>query len=600
MLTVSNIGIDLNNLILEAEELVERRKPEALLLAERAMLLALQTKEPRNIAYAKYIVAFYHCLVVNDYDRAIQLCNDTLKEYEANDIADVVYKIYMTLGNAYHLKGDAFSAHDNYLKGLKKLEARNELTIREKGFAASFYYNASLLLIAEQNEAAEEYLLRAIEIYKEIESGFKLSKSYCAYSAVLKNRGEFEQAIELLFKALEIDQRINDPYSIALTKANLGILSLRTGKLDEAFNWLTDSLGYYTDNQMEYEMAMTKVSMGETLFAIGRQDEAIEQMLEAEELFNKLENKRELSGLYKSLADFFGKLEDYKCAWEYEQKHSESLKYFFNIERENAVTRARKEFETGQKEKEAELLKAKNEEIQLYVRKLESSNNELKRFAHVASHDLREPLRMVNSYMNLLLKSMKGNITETQAEFIAFAIDGSKRMDQLIIDLLSLARVDRDPRIAKVNLRTVFEEIALNLDALIKEKNATIKLPDHLPEIMADRTQMLQVFQNLIANGIKYNTSETPAIEIQCIKRKNDIEILVADNGVGISEEFRGKVFEIFQRLNSVKDAKGSGIGLSIAKKIVDSLNGKIWIEDNQPRGCVFAISLPVSLIVNV
>ena len=149
-------------------------------------------------------------------------------------------------------------------------------------------------------------------------------------------------------------------------------------------------------------------------------------------------------------------------------------------------------------------------------------------------------------------------------------------------------------------MRTVFEEIALNLDALIKEKNATIKLPDHLPEIMADRTQMLQVFQNLIANGIKYNTSETPAIEVQCMKRKNDIEILVVDNGVGISEEFRGKVFEIFQRLNSVKDAKGSGIGLSIAKKIVDSLNGKIWIEDNQPRGCVFAISLPVSLIVNV
>ena len=590
---------DLNNLILEAEELVERRKPEALLLAEKAMLVALQTKDPRNIAYAKYIVAFYHCLVANDYDRAIQLCDDVLKEQEANDIADVVYKIYMTLGNAYHLKGDAFSAHQNYLKGLQRLQARAELSTREKGFAASFYYNASLLLISEQNDAAEEYLLKAIEIYKEIESGFKLSKSYCAYSVVLKNRGQFEEAIELLFKALEIDQRINDPYSIALTKANLGILSLRTGKATEAFGWLCDSLTYYTANNLVYETSMTKVSMGETLFAMGRSDEAIAELLQAEELFNKLENKRELSGLYKTLGDYYGKLEDYKLAWEYQKKHSESLKYFFNIERENAVTRARKEFETGQKEKEADLLKTKNEEIQLYVRKLESSNNELKRFAHVASHDLREPLRMVNSYMNLLKKSMNGHISQTQAEFIAFAIDGSKRMDQLIIDLLSLARVDRDPRITKVNLKTVFEEIALNLDTLVKENKATIKIPEHLPEIMADRTHMLQVFQNLVANGIKYNTSNEPVIEVQSTKNKNNIEISVADNGVGISEEFRGKVFEIFQRLHSVKETKGSGIGLSIAKKIVDGMNGKIWIEDNKPQGSVFVISLPVGVMVN-
>jgi light-regulated signal transduction histidine kinase (bacteriophytochrome) len=332
---------------------------------------------------------------------------------------------------------------------------------------------------------------------------------------------------------------------------------------------------------------------------MGRHEEAIAELLQAEELFNKLENKRELSGLYKTLGDYFGKLEDYKQAWEYQQKHNESLKYFFNIERENAVTRARKEFETGQKEKEAELLKAKNEEIQLYVRKLESSNNELKRFAHVASHDLREPLRMVNSYMNLLKKSMNGNITETQAEFIAFAIDGSKRMDQLIIDLLSLAKVDRDPKIVKVNMRTVFEEISLNLDALIKENKAIVKIHGHLPEITADRTQILQVFQNLIANGIKYNTSDEPLIEVSCVEKKNTIEISVADNGVGISEEFRGKVFEIFQRLNPVKETKGSGIGLSITKKIVDGMDGKIWIEDNKPQGSVFVISLPGSLVVN-
>src|SRR5580692_9108445 len=115
---------DLNNLIQEAEQLVERRKPEALPLAEKAMSIALQINDARSIAYARYILAFYHCLVANDYDQAIQLCDETLKGHPEDEISDVVYKIYMTLGNSYQLKGDAYAAHDNYLKGLKKLEAR--------------------------------------------------------------------------------------------------------------------------------------------------------------------------------------------------------------------------------------------------------------------------------------------------------------------------------------------------------------------------------------------------------------------------------------------------------------------------------------------
>ena len=113
---------------------------------------------------------------------------------------------------------------------------------------------------------------------------------------------------------------------------------------------------------------------------------------------------------------------------------------------------------------------------------------------------------------------------------------------------------------------------------------------------MADRTQIMQVFQNLIANGIKYNTSELPLIEVRFAHVKDGMEISVADNGVGISEESRDKVFEIFQRLNAVKEAKGSGIGLSIAKKIVDGMNGKIWIEHNKPNGSVFKISLPAGV----
>ena len=357
--------------------------------------------------------------------------------------------------------------------------------------------------------------------------------------------------------------------------------------VEEAFDYLKDALEYFDSNKMLYETARVKLDLAEGVFAVGRKNEAIRELMEAEEMFNRLENKRELSMVYQLLSNFIADIGDYKVAHEYQRKYTESLKYFFNIEKTNALTRAKKEFESEQKEKETALLKEKNEQIKLYVHKLENSNNELKQFAHVASHDLREPLRMVNSYMNLLKKSMNGAITDQQNEFIGFAIDGSKRMEQLILDLLRLAKVDANPHITPVKLQSVVEEINLNLETLVKERGARI-ITAGLPEIMADRTQMLQLFQNIIGNGIKYNENAAPVITVKCVRKKDELEISIADNGIGIPQHYREKVFEIFQRLHTAKQYKGSGIGLAICRKIVDSMNGRIWVEDNPTGGTVF------------
>ena len=138
--------IDLEKLITEAESLVDRRNPEALPLAKDAMALALESRNPRYISYAKYLVAFYHCLVANDYEKAIVLCKECQSSLAEEDLDEIGYKIYMVLGNSYQLLGDIFSAQESYLLGLKQLEARKTLSAKEKGFLAAFYYNVSLLL----------------------------------------------------------------------------------------------------------------------------------------------------------------------------------------------------------------------------------------------------------------------------------------------------------------------------------------------------------------------------------------------------------------------------------------------------------------------
>jgi len=508
-------GTSIDALIIEAEQYVERRSPEALPLAERIMKYALRNGSPKHFAQANYIFAFYNCLVANDYEKAISFCEEVLDKLEEEEIVGIVYKIYMTMGNSYQLKGEVFQAQECYLKGLKQLERKKELNRIEKGFLASFYYNLSLLLSnTELNIESEDYLQRAIDLFRETNNNFKLSKSYTAYANVFERKQEYYKAIEMLYKSLEIDTKSNDKYSIALSKANLGILHLRIRDFDQAFSYINDALSFFAESKMVFETAMVKVALGEALHAVGRGTEAIKELLEAEDHFTKLDNKHELTKVFELLANYISLKGNYEMAFEYQKKYTDGLKYYFDVEKTKALTRAKKEFETEQKEKEANILREKNEEIRHYVLKLERSNNELNQFAHIASHDLREPLRMVSSYMALLQKTLNGNLTQQQNDFITFALDGAKRMELLIHDMLRLAKVDANPRIEQVKTTVVVQEIKMNLEVLMKEKNAMI-IHDELPEIMADRTMMLQLFQNIIGNGIKYNESMQPTIRIK-------------------------------------------------------------------------------------
>ncbi|MCW3124780.1 MAG: hypothetical protein JWO03_438 [Bacteroidetes bacterium] len=588
---------DIDILITETEKLIDRRSPEAQPLTEKIMELAIADGSLRHLAQAKYILAFYSCLVANDYDKAIALCEEILETLNEKEIRDILYKIYMTLGNAYHLKGEVFSAEQSYMKGLKLLQNQPELTPRQKRLLASFYYNLSLLLSSSQiSISAEEYLEKAIELYQEVGDDFRLSKGYVAYATVLSRKREYHKAIDMMHKALEIDIRLNDPYSIALSKANLGIYHMSLNDYDRSMQYIAEALDFFVSNNRTYETAMVKKSLAKVYSETDQKEKALSLLLEAEVLFKELDNKQEITQVYEWLADIYEEKGDL-TALKYYRKYVDSLRYFFDAEKTNALTRAKKEFETEQKEKEAEILRQKNEEVKRYVIKLEQSNDQLNQFAGVASHDLREPLRMIASYTGLLKRTMKEQMTAEQEEFMHYIVDGATRMDRMIHDLLRLAKVDANPHLQDVKLDNVVQEIRLNSEVLIKEKNAQIRA-DALPIITADRTMMLQLMQNIIGNGIKYNESATPTMDIKSKKKNDRLEITIADNGIGIPDHLREKAFQIFNRLPTQGEYPGSGIGLAICKKIVDSMDGTISIADNPGGGTVFTISLPERVVI--
>jgi PAS domain S-box-containing protein len=242
-------------------------------------------------------------------------------------------------------------------------------------------------------------------------------------------------------------------------------------------------------------------------------------------------------------------------------------------------------------------ISVRKETDELLVRtmgELKRSNDDLKHFAYVASHDLQEPLRMVASYTQLLAKRYRGRLDGDADEFIAYAVDGCNRMQQMIRDLLTYSGAGT----ITIGLRPISSEHALNvalanLRVAIAESGASVS-HDTLPTVTTDETQLTQVFQNLIGNAIKYRSSGVPRIHISArTDHRNERIFSVRDNGIGIDPQYFDRIFVLFQRLHGRGEFAGTGIGLSICKKILGRLGGNIWVESQLDQGSTFHFSLP-------
>ena len=226
-------------------------------------------------------------------------------------------------------------------------------------------------------------------------------------------------------------------------------------------------------------------------------------------------------------------------------------------------------------------------------KEVERSNAELEQFAYVTSHDLREPLRMISSFLQLLERRYKDQLDQDANEFIGYAVDGAKRLDAMINDILIYSRVaNKEKKFTHVHCDKVLDEAYLNLKTSIEETNAEI-VNDPLPTIMIDEHLMIQLFQNLIGNAIKYRSQNKPKIYISSYKEDKQWLFSVKDNGIGISQEYLDKIFTIFQRLHTNEEYDGTGIGLAIAQKIVHQHGGDIWAESELGEGSTFYFTIP-------
>ena len=226
-------------------------------------------------------------------------------------------------------------------------------------------------------------------------------------------------------------------------------------------------------------------------------------------------------------------------------------------------------------------------------RQLEESNERLEQFAYAASHDLQEPLRMVSSYLQLIEQRYADDFDEEGHEFLAFAVDGAERMREMIDSLLAYSRVETagDP-LEPVDLNDVLDDVRTDLQVQIAERNAAVSVED-LPRVEGDEQQLRQLFQNLFSNALEYSGDESPRVRVEAERSGAEWVVSVSDDGIGIAPEDQERIFEVFQRLHTVEEHAGTGVGLALCQRIVERHDGDIWVDSEPGEGSTFRFTLP-------
>jgi PAS domain S-box-containing protein len=247
---------------------------------------------------------------------------------------------------------------------------------------------------------------------------------------------------------------------------------------------------------------------------------------------------------------------------------------------------------TPQKEYEAQIEKL-NALLKNQNKKLEESNKLLEEFAYIASHDLKEPIRMVNSFLALLQNKYNGQLDDKAQQYIHFALDGAHRMAELIDELLAYSRLNiAENIIEKVDTGKIIQEVVSLLAGILAEKQATVNF-DKLPAVFSSETELKLVFQNLIGNALKYHAEGVkPIIDINAAETKERWTFSIKDNGIGINEEYHSQIFHLFKRLHNKDEYPGTGMGLATCKKIIDKQGGKIWVESEEGKGSTFYFTI--------
>ncbi|MFK7775734.1 MAG: tetratricopeptide repeat protein [Saprospiraceae bacterium] len=615
----------------------------------KAYKVAIATNNKMEQVDCLYGIAYTHQRR-NNYQEALNFFQQgiDLAEKFPDDIESAkMARVYTQRSSIYQVLGDYKKAFDNQMQSLLICEKNDDFD----GIANAQYNLGTIFFYQNQFERAREHYEKAKVICDQLKQERLIYSCLAALGSVNEKLGESELSLEYNIKSLELASKLNYKTGIGYAKGNIAANYLSVNNFAKAEEYCKDAISIKLDLEDRNGAIGSKIDLSRVYLQWNKPKEAIIVLDEALELANIVESKSRQSDIYKYLSVVYEELNNNSKALEYTKRYVALKDSLLNektleemgtskqryqlekkehdiemLQKENELLEQRELNQSLQKyvfglftiafllfiwwyraklryqnnvnrilEEKNELLNSMNDEIEIKNKQLEHSNEDLKQFAYVASHDLKEPLRMINSYTNLLQRRYMASFDESGKEFMNYITDAVGRMETLLDDLLDFSRAGTQPTPTNfTSTQDVMVMVEANLRHRLELLNATLVIKnDNLPSVKAHRTQMIQLLQNLVSNGMKFKGEKDPIVEVDCLKKDNKYIFSVKDNGIGISKENLEKVFEMFRRLHTREEYEGTGIGLATCKRIVTTWGGDIWVESEEGNGCTFFFSVP-------
>ena len=543
------------------------------------------------------------------------------------------------LGGIYNGLTDNEKAMTYMVEGLKAAEAS-----RDTHAVGLMLSNVSFILVEDENFVeAKKYLNRLGVLNQSYEDANIKLAWQLSYGIVQASEGDIAAAKDNFESAIVLANQVSNYYVLGALHEELGKIHIVENNLVKAEENILRGAEIYSKIGVEDQLMNVNVELAALYNKMGNHKKAITYSRIALDQAERSESKENKAKCYQQLSIAYENINNHKesllfhkqyKAWSDSIFDAEKSKTILDLESKYQVTKLeerqiKNEAQIDQqrarniisllllafvsslaflfwnnyntKNKYSKTLEKKVEERTTDLKdsndQLVKSNEELERFAYISSHDLKEPLRNISSFIGLIERDVKFTEEPKLSQYLSIVQKNTKQMNRLIEDVLSYSSVNKNIETDPVDLNEVMEDVRSSLLTFITQKSALIRLHQDLPTIIANRQQIFQVFKNLIENAIKYNESDKPTIDIAYIKKGSMHHFSISDNGIGIEEDYKDKIFVMFRRLHNREKYDGTGIGLSIVKKIIESLGGSISLESEVNEGTTFRFTIPDAVV---
>ena len=610
------------------------------IFAEKALQYSIDLDYPKGKARALNLLAIYYSnegaslksMELNDscYNIASIIPDSFLMTAALNDNANIKL--------SFGLKGDAL---EDYFKALE-LTPHNNLVA--KVFTLS---NIGIIYQMQGDSAlAEKYILNSMELAENSSNPFIKSASIINYLNYLDSNKDYQELKVNARKAIRLAKLHQDNFTLIIAYAYLGKVNQSEGLFESALNYFEKAEDIAISSNSKDQLLYIYGSMATIYNSLNKPDQVIFFVDKAMETIIDQETQDANTWLFGLYAEAFSTKGDFEKAYQYQKifkaktdslnnKNLEKTVHEITIKNELAIEKKeRKEIEAKKAEQAKALsyqkkftqallivgflalslvivllsayrnknryndrlkqkVKEQTNSLQQKNTELASSNEELENFAHITSHDLKEPVRNILSFSKILMDNQANLSPVQQQHYTNIVYSRAKRVNILLEDVLEFSKIRKG--IKEVNWiapNEIIQNIQEELKRLIKEKNVIIHVND-IPTIHFGETELFLILKNLIENGIKYNKSEKPTLHIEYKAEESYHHFSVQDNGIGVEKGFEKKIFAMFFRLHNKQDFEGTGLGLAICKRILEKVNGKIWLETQKNKGSIFHFTIP-------